>query len=463
MYKITAVIGLVGLASAALENGAPPAYQSAPPASDGTTSSSAAPVTSSVVVSSSIPAYPSSTPAAYTSSASSAVGYSSVPVAYSSSASPVSSSAYAISSSVVPSSTSSAPPAPTCDCWSKCFEAAGVSGEGELCGNSEVSSCIATTCSNEEDKNYWTWYNSFCSAVPTSSVTSTYSASATVSSSSSVSSSATPTPSCWNDCFGQAGITSEEQLCGNQQVNSCIYYTCSAEEDQAYWSWYNSFCPAPSTSTVPASETYPVTTSSSTVSSTSSAPTTTATGDCWEVCFAENNVESQASLCGNDAVSKCIHDTCSADLDKAYWDWYNGYCTPTTGVSTLTTICTPTEPATTGATTGATTEIPPPYTTTYETTYTTPASPVETAPVDSGLPPAPSTWVPATSAAPPAPYNSPAWSSPYSYPVAPTGTGSAWSPNASPSGYVPVPATGAGAANKAGGLIAVVVAAAAFL
>jgi len=361
----------------------------------------------------------------------------------------VSSSAY-YSSSVVPSSTSSSPPAPTCDCWSKCFEAAGVSGEDELCGNSEVSSCIATTCSDEEDKNYWTWYNGFCDAVPTSSISATYSASTTASSTGS----ATPTPTCWNDCFGQAGITAEEQLCGNQQVNSCIYYTCSAEEDQAYWSWYNSFCPAPSTSSVPASETYPVTTSSS---STSSAPVTTATGDCWEVCFAENDVESQASLCGNDAVSKCIHDTCSADLDKAYWDWYNGYCTPTTGVSTLTTICTPTEPATTGATTG----IPPPYTTTYETTYTTPASPVETAPVDSGLPPAPSTWVPATSAAPPAPWNSPAWSSPYSYPVAPTG--SAWSPNASPSGYVPVPATGAGAANKAGGLIAVVVAAVAFL
>jgi hypothetical protein len=60
--------------------------------------------------------------------------------------------------------------------------------------------------------------------------------------------SATPTPTCWSACFEKAGITDESQLCGNTEVDKCIHDTCCKEEDEAYWSWYDSYCPSPSSS-----------------------------------------------------------------------------------------------------------------------------------------------------------------------------------------------------------------------
>ena len=65
--------------------------------------------------------------------------------------------------------------------------------------------------------------------------------------------SASATPACWTACFSQAGITSESQLCGNTAVDKCIQSTCSSAEDKAYWTWYNSYCPATSSAAVSAS------------------------------------------------------------------------------------------------------------------------------------------------------------------------------------------------------------------
>ena len=65
--------------------------------------------------------------------------------------------------------------------------------------------------------------------------------------------SASATPACWTACFSQAGITSESQLCGNTAVDKCIQSTCSSAEDKAYWTWYDSYCPATSSAAVSAS------------------------------------------------------------------------------------------------------------------------------------------------------------------------------------------------------------------
>ena len=62
-----------------------------------------------------------------------------------------------------------------------------------------------------------------------------------------------PTPTCWTKCFEKAGITSEDQLCGNTAVNACIAKDCCKEEDKAYWTWYSDFCPAPSSGAGPIS------------------------------------------------------------------------------------------------------------------------------------------------------------------------------------------------------------------
>ena len=497
------MIGLVGLASA----GGPPKY--------GWSSSAAAssviqPYSSaSAVVSSSIQAYPSSS--AYASSSiqgypsssayvSSSSGFypSSSASAYGSYSSSVPASAVSSSYSSPASSTSGMPSVPTCDCWSKCFQASGISSESELCGNSDVSKCIHDTCSSEEDMKYWGWYDSFCTTSSSSSYA--VSSTSTISSSTIPSTPVHPTPSCWTTCFGKAGISSESELCGNKEVNKCIYYTCSPADDQEYWGWYQGFCPAPSSSVVSYSassysassyggssysvssdgvSSYGVSSYSVSVTSpvtlSSSVPSATPTGNCWNACFAANNVESEASLCGNDAVSKCIHDTCSSDLDKAYWDWYNSFCTPASATVTTTSVCTETSPATSGVATGSTpiysysTE-PLTYTTTYVVTSKIPSTPKESSPATSGLPSPPASYSspvgPYSSAVGPyssavGPYGSQGWSTPYSYPATAVGTGYASAGTGAPyasASYAPVPATGSGAANKPGALLAVAMA-----
>jgi len=297
-------------------------------------------------------------------------------------------------------------------------------------------------------------------------------------SSASASASATPYPDCWNTCFEQNDVTSEADLCGNTAVNECIYYTCCKEEDMQYWSWYNGYCPAVSSSaSATPSSTFSTVVSSSAIgysssaspvgyssasstSSSSTVPSATPTGNCWEACFEENDVKSEAELCGNDNVSKCIAVTCSSELDQAYWTWYDGYCAVSTGATTVVTVVTPTTPIIYTTPTGETSPVTwatVPYTTTYVST-TSYATPVESSPATTGWPSPPA-------GAPPA-YTSPVWTAPYSYPAAsgPVGTAasSGYGAKPTPSSWVPVAATGAGAANKPAGLIAVVLAVAAF-
>lgn len=129
----------------------------------------------------------------------------------------------------------------------------------------------------------------------------------------------------------------------------------------------------------------------------------------------------------------------SPALDKAYWEWYTGFCVAaTTSVITYTTYYTPT------------TADPTPYTTTWEVTSEYGWGPSE--PTATGVPVPP---------APPAPYTTYAPS-----PVSPVATGAG-----SPTGYAPgatttsawspVPATGAGAVTKPGVFLALAMAVAA--
>jgi hypothetical protein len=212
-------------------------------------------------------------------------------------------------------------------------------------------------------------------------------------------------------------------------------------------------------------------------------------GNCWNTCFAEFDVSSEAALCGNDEVSKCIHDTCSGTLDQAYWDWYNSYCAPaSSSVITITTTAVVT-PVPSGYPAGPTGE-PSVITTTIVSTLTYPATAKESSPV-TGFP-----SPPASSPAGPAGYSAPAFSSvgaigysapasssvgavgysaPASSPVAPVGYSTPASSPVGPVGYstgvakptgaypsasswAPVPATGAGAANKPGFVLAAAVA-----
>ena len=103
-------------------------------------------------VSSAPPAYgPSSEVAAFSSSL---VAYSSV----------VASSVYASSASVAVSAIPSVSGGPLPTCWTECFEANAVASEADLCGNDAVSACVHDGCSAEDDKAYWSWYDSFCPA-----------------------------------------------------------------------------------------------------------------------------------------------------------------------------------------------------------------------------------------------------------------------------------------------------------
>ena len=358
---------------------------------------------SSVVVS------PSSSSVVYYGSSSSVVYYGS-----SSSAVYYGSSSSSIPFSPVSSSASAPPSQPTIACWGECFAENSITSEDQLCGNTAVDACISEKCDCEDDKAYWAWYESYCPAPSSSSASPT---TPTVP--------ATPTPTdCWSKCFEEAGIASEDELCGNTAVDQCISSTCSPEEDKAYWAWYLSYCPSTGPVTTPC-----VTPSSSaTPSTTPSATPSSPVDSCWSSCFAENDVTSEASLCGNDKVSQCIHDTCSAAEDAAYWNWYNGFCVATsTGTTTVTTVCTP---------------LSTPYspvTTTYVSTET-----YGWGPATSG----PATGLPTPPASPPAPYGGYTPSSAAAVsPAGPTGTGYA-SPSASQ--WAPVPATGAGAATKPG-------------
>jgi hypothetical protein len=132
------------------------------------------------------------------------------------------------------------------------------------------------------------------------------------------------------------------------------------------------------------------------------------------------------------------------ELDKAYWDWYTGYCVAaTTSVITVTTVYTQT--------------VTPysPVTTTYEYTSEWGYTPVESSPA-TGLP-----YPPVSPVAPYGSYSSagaiPGYSAPASGAAVPTGYAA---PSAS--AWAPVPATGAGAVTKPGFVLAAAMAFAAF-
>ena len=230
-------------------------------------------------------------------------------------------------------------------------------------------------------------------------------------------------------------MTSEAAVCGNEEVATCIHDKCDCEDTSSYFSWYNGYCTAPSSSAVvyPSSSSAVVVYPSSTIVTSASATPSSPIDSCWATCFAENGVTSEASLCGNDAVSQCIHDTCCAAEDAAYWNWYNGFCVATsTGTTTVTTVCTP---------------LTTPYgavTTTYVSTVTYGWGPGTSAAATTGLPAPP--------ASAPAPYSGYTPTSAAAVgTAAPSGTGYA-SPTASQ--WAPVPATGAGAATKPGVFLA---------
>lgn len=248
------------------------------------------------------------------------------------------------------------------------------------------------------------------SSTPVSSSAVVYSGSASASVSSAPVPSGSAYPSCWAECFSENQVSSEAELCGNTAVDACIQQECTAAEDQAYWAWYESYCPATSTTTGYTSSpaTYATTsTSTSPVIPTSSAPS------CWTQCFAENDVTSEAELCGDDAVSQCIYETCDSGDDQAYWAWYEGYCT---GAATVTTVVTLTSPC---AYTSGTDVV----TTGWESTAWTPAG------------------APTSGAAPYPSGGSGSWGSTASAVAGATGTGSGSWPAAS-SGWPVVPATG---------------------
>ena len=50
------------------------------------------------------------------------------------------------------------------------------------------------------------------------------------------------TPSCWNSCFSQNGVTSQDAACDNDAVSQCIKESCSAEESTAYDAWVADYC-----------------------------------------------------------------------------------------------------------------------------------------------------------------------------------------------------------------------------
>lgn len=87
-------------------------------------------------------------------------------------------------------------------------------------------------------------------------------------------------------------------------------------------------CPEESVPAYPAMSSSWAAPSYGAASSSSAAPVPSGSGfpSCWSSCFAENGSPSEAELCGNDAVSACIHETCSSEEDKAYWAWYDSYC-----------------------------------------------------------------------------------------------------------------------------------------
>ena len=253
MQMLSKVACLAALAPAVLAGSAPVGYPDpssvAAPVSSAPVYSAPAPGSSVAPVSSDpAPVYPSNSGAWPSASSSSPVD-------------PVSSSAYPIypsGSSVAPVSSSTVPSAtPTPTCWSDCFQENGVTSEDDLCGNTAVNACISENCCAEDDKAYWAWYTGFCPAASSSAPVSPISSSAVpvypsgssvAPVSSSIVPSATPTPTCWTSCFAEAQISSEDELCGNTQVNQCIYTTCSSDDDKAYWAWYESFCPAASSS-----------------------------------------------------------------------------------------------------------------------------------------------------------------------------------------------------------------------
>ena len=214
--------------------GAPPAY------GNPTTSSEAAPVSSSA-------------PAGY-SSASAPAGYGS------SSSSPSQSFSYSFSG--VPSSGYAGPTGGYANPTGYGTGSSGYAhptGTGSYSGSASYSTCTETSTliyrSSTEYSTYYVTHTVYPSA-PGSSADAGSSSAATPTSSSPA---ATSTPACWSACFKASGITSQDALCGNHDVSKCIHDTCDSADDQSYWSWYDSFCTASSSSTgaVPAGSSSP--------------------------------------------------------------------------------------------------------------------------------------------------------------------------------------------------------------
>ena len=156
-------------------------------------------------------------------------------------------------------------------------------------------------------------------------------------------------------------------------------------------------------------------------------PSGTGSSDCWGMCFSQNGISSKDALCGNDAVTGCIADSCGAESSAAYGKWLEEYCAaPSTSSGPAAPVTTSSAPAyetssspAAPVTTSSKPAGPPPA---YETS-SSPAAPVETSSAPAPPPayetpaPEPSTPaepVPTTSEAPAPPpaYETPAESTP---------------------------------------------------
>ncbi len=183
---------------------------------------------------------------------------------------------------------------------------------------------------------------------------------------------------------GAQGATCASEVTVTTTEKSTVYVTATggasgAASSSAAQTYPGSWEPAPSVSSVGAASV-----SSSAVASTTASVTYPATWEpapsaepsefpgCWRLCFKQNKIESQSALCGNDAVSKCIHDNCSVKQDKAYWQWYDEFCSASSSSSS--------SPATSGPVSSS---APATYSAPAYTTPATSSAPAYTSPTSS--------------------------------------------------------------------------------
>ena len=84
--------------------------------------------------------------------------------------------------------------------------------------------------------------------------------------------------------------------------------------------------------------------------SVSAAPASASTPACWSACFAQAGIAAESDLCGNTEVDACIHDTCTPAEDKAYWTWYESYCSSSSSVPPPASTTPPPQPASVSST-----------------------------------------------------------------------------------------------------------------